>query len=133
MEYVDKCVGPVPTPDIVIDAASLVDLKFYDILAESYLLVNLYSLVNAHLEYLLYREDFNPETATNLLKGISNVQSLYVTPDFLRGALRGVALNPSEKVPCCLLSRLKVIEIHSFDGQKKPVEYFLKNARVWQS
>ncbi|XWS16552.1 hypothetical protein CRYUN_Cryun34aG0098300 [Craigia yunnanensis] len=68
--------------NFVIDAPSLVDFKLSDSIAESYLLVNLHSLIKAHMEYPFYRADFN--IASNLLKGISNVQSLCVTPDFLK-------------------------------------------------
>ncbi|XVF39303.1 hypothetical protein PTKIN_Ptkin01aG0023900 [Pterospermum kingtungense] len=71
--------------NIVIDAPSLVDFKLYDIRAESYSLVKLHSLVNAHLENLFFLVNSNlAEIATNLLKGISNVQALYITPDILR-------------------------------------------------
>ncbi|XVF67432.1 hypothetical protein PTKIN_Ptkin10aG0120700 [Pterospermum kingtungense] len=165
---------------IVIDAPSLVDFKFFDLLARGFLLLNLHSLVNARLEYLFVFQDFNQVTVANLLKGISNVQSLSVTPDILRaffrcnkplpvfcnlvclefadtedicegyapteflellesspnletlifddGAFEVLTSNPSEKVPSCLLSCLKVVEIYSFGGPMKPVEYFLKNA-----
>ncbi|XVF86321.1 hypothetical protein PTKIN_Ptkin18bG0030000 [Pterospermum kingtungense] len=180
LEYDHEC-GGAPDPDIVINAPSLVNIKFSYMLAlaESCLLVNLHFLVKAHLEYL-FDVEFNLEFAANLLKGISNVQSLCVTADFLRPftlcgkplpvfhnlvhleigdrdstafeenelieflasspnletlifvgtAFECVTLKPSKKVPSCLLSRLEVIEIYSFRGQIKPVEYFLKNARV---
>lgn len=67
----------------MIDASRLVYLKFSAIVAKSYLLTNLHSLVNAHLENV-FVEDFSQETvATNLLKGINNAHSFYVTVDIL--------------------------------------------------
>ncbi|XVF56955.1 hypothetical protein PTKIN_Ptkin06aG0162700 [Pterospermum kingtungense] len=173
--------GPDVYPNIVIDAPSLVNLEFTSVLAGSCLIVNLHSLVKADLKDLFDFEGFSLQFATNLLKGISNIQSLSVSPDFLmlftlcdkpltvfsnlvcveigvddsddlyedfemtdflesspnleilifaEGIFESVTLNPSKRVPPCLLSHLKVIEIYSFGGQMKPVEYFLKNASV---
>ncbi|OMO70963.1 hypothetical protein COLO4_28427 [Corchorus olitorius] len=122
------------------------------------------------------------DSATNLVGGISNVQSLHFTNDFFwflsschkplpvyhnlvhlaispnlkydgckvdlvdllectpklrtlifnKEALQNLSWVPRPKrVPSCLLSHLKAIEIHSFVGQMETaVKYFLKNGSV---
>ncbi|XVF87719.1 hypothetical protein PTKIN_Ptkin18bG0143300 [Pterospermum kingtungense] len=71
--------------DFVIDAASIVDIKLVDFVAESCSLLNLQSLVNAHLKNIFCGCGGNDmeAAASNILKGINNVRSLYVTPDVL--------------------------------------------------
>ncbi|XVF67434.1 hypothetical protein PTKIN_Ptkin10aG0120900 [Pterospermum kingtungense] len=74
------------------------------------------------------REDrCKDDASTELLEFLESSPNLE-TLIFDDTAFEGLTLNPSAKVPSCLLSSLKVIEIYSFGGSMKPVEYFLKNA-----
>ncbi|KAG5564491.1 hypothetical protein RHGRI_000613 [Rhododendron griersonianum] len=144
---------------IVLDTPALLYLTISDSPAEGYLVGNLCHLIRADIDFLEGRNDSTgSEGITNLLSGISGVQSLHLSNYSMEVISSGNSLLPKfhnmtylelgampndgwKLLPELLensphLGTLvfeKVIEIRFFEGEKEEwemVEYFLCNAKV---
>ncbi|KAI8570786.1 hypothetical protein RHMOL_Rhmol01G0064000 [Rhododendron molle] len=130
---------------IVLETPALLFLDITDMVAEGYSLQNLCHLAEARIsifetsDQLDLELDFS-EAISDFLKGLSNVQRLYLSSEFMEvdsGAPIGPELvhcwNPPQCVPSCLLFHLKEIKFRCLVGEKDELElldYFLNNARV---
>ncbi|KAH7859174.1 hypothetical protein Vadar_032520 [Vaccinium darrowii] len=124
---------------IELNTPSLVYFQYSGLLAERYGIDTLSSLVKARLDF----EDpgLYENTIEELLQGISNVQTLHISGNSIKGLFHSASYSsypdnwdwhPLKFVPICLF-RLKVLDIQKFRGQPrelKLVKYFLSNAKV---
>ncbi|GLU14712.1 hypothetical protein SLE2022_312650 [Rubroshorea leprosula] len=129
--------------EIVINAPSLVDLDYSISCLTSHACVNIQSLDEARIDF--QQGGGNPsnyiEAATDLLRGICNIQKLGISGRAL-AHFDGRNWSPAawyqleESRASCLSASLKTIEMLNFDGNEHEMEfvkYLLKNARVLES
>ncbi|XP_038996665.1 putative F-box protein At3g58950 [Hibiscus syriacus] len=121
---------------IKIDAPNLVYFKYANGMAEECTLSEMKSLERADIQITEMDND-DRECVANLLRGVCNVQSLYLgIEDSPRKARKSGGFESLPAiVPSCLLFRIKEIEIKYFDGKENMfgmVSYFLKHASVME-
>ncbi|MBA0873813.1 hypothetical protein Goshw_007516 [Gossypium schwendimanii] len=145
---------------MAIDAPSLVYFEYTRIVGKGYTLSNMKSLVKAEISISHFHEVHSERSATQLLQGICNVQSLHLAIEAFNETVSKLLLNielveflhnvPNLKtlildladgeeglrslpIPSCLLFHVKEIKISGVDGSKyafEMISYFLNHAMV---
>ncbi|XP_016702138.1 FBD-associated F-box protein At5g22730 [Gossypium hirsutum] len=123
----------------MIDTPNLANFKSISHEVTGYSLKNLESIVSADIHFVS-EYNYLQADATALFRGICNVRSLVLSATSLmaltdtRGFRKFSALC-QQKVPCCLLYKLKTIKITNFTDEKDRIgkaEYILKNGGALQ-
>ncbi|MBA0730344.1 hypothetical protein Golax_025627 [Gossypium laxum] len=114
----------------MIDTPNLAHFKSISHVATGYSLKNLESIVSADIHFVI-EYNYLQADATALFRGICNVRSLVLSAT----SLMEVLCSLPQKVPCCLLYKLKTIKITNFTDEKDCIgkaKYILKNGGALQ-